>query len=128
MSSAPPWKEKIVGVLAGRDMKRLWFTHGMIRNGVLDEYPNHRRIPSSISVYLTNLIRTGHVERAIKPHHMFTDGRITQREYLYRWTGKAYDDKPYYGPFVNSDTLIQGRDIFLDNRTLPKWFRSMMMD
>jgi len=87
------WKEKILFVMnnKAKSGRFMWYSHAKIKLGLIDNFGLKRR---TVSVYLTSLVRTGHVERALVPSHM-KQGDDVAVSYLYRLTGKPF--KAYKG-------------------------------
>lgn len=125
------WKERIVGVFEGRIKKGEWFTHAKIME-LVDNGPYKK--PMSLTSYLIELVRTGHLERTIMPMSMKENRHYRpQREYLYRYTGKPYVKPDCFKKLHNekhTDESIAdmrlGSRIYLLNMKLPKWYRDMM--
>lgn len=130
------WKEKIVAVLSGQNVrgKPLWYSHKKImqlvsENEGYDISTKYR----SLSNYLLELVKSGHLERALKPPHLSSKVH-PDKEYLYRRTSKPYTRE--YMSLQSSknnftDAHIRGQEAFelwRKHKTLPKWFRRMMMD
>lgn len=130
------WKEKIVAVLTGQNSrgKPLWYSHKKIMQLVSDAEGYDISVKyRSLSNYLLELVKSGHLERTIKPAHL-SDKVQPNKEYLYRRTAKPYNRE--YMSLQSSknnltDAHIRGQEAFelwRKHRTLPKWFRRMMMD
>lgn len=138
INSTMTWKERVMLATSGRNNKGgfLWYSHKKIcelieeREGikVTDFY-------ATISGYLTQLVKSGHIERAAKPKHLSNRYHYgLKQEYLYRQTGKPFKRRfPYLSSSKNKDTLagdnaILAHEIWRLHRKLPKWFRRMMLD
>lgn len=132
------WKQRIMLATTGRNSRGvfLWYSHDLILKIVSEqEGINVRDTYRSLSCYLHGLVKSGHLERALKPRELSLkvqdDGRP---EYLYRQTGKPYlrgipvlkSCKNKHSVFVQRST--QGHELWRLHRKLPKWFRLMMMD
>lgn len=133
------WKERIMATVTGRNDRGafLWYSHDKIRGLIAEAegFDIKRHYKSGISPYLTALVKSGHLERAVKPRQLSNkvqdDGRP---EYLYRATGKAYArGMPHLSSSKNAhtnayDRSSQGHELWRLYPSLPKWFRRMMMD
>lgn len=133
------WKERIMAASTGRNSRGafLWYSHNKICEIINEQEGNNaKRGYRSLSVYLTGLVKSGHLERALKPHTMRSGvrGLSSIPEYVYRQTGKLYKRGiPALSSSKNEHTdaaLIsaQGHEIWRVHKTLPKWFRRMMLD
>lgn len=130
MEKLGTWKERIMFVFTGREKKGIWFSHKKIIEH-LD--CTNRNKPLSVTMYLLQLIRTGHLERAVKPAELReNDLYRPQVEYLYRWTGLKYvrpDNFTKIGGInsrVDPDAMRLGAEIWNNHPHLPKWFRDIM--
>lgn len=123
------WPEKVIAALHpfGTEKQGLWFTHGGIYKRLQErEGLRPDEMPQNLNQVLYGLVRSGHLERAIKPDKMRATYQ-TQQEYIYRRTAKAFEPKTIKGMNAPADDLERGRQIQLDSPRLPKWFRDMMM-
>ena len=112
----------------------LWYSHKKIITllSELDGY-NVKNKYRSMSAYLLELVKSGHLERTVAPPEVSKRMHGT-KEYLYRRTGKSF--KRGYLDLNSSkskftDACVKGikaHEIYRLNRNLPKWFRKMMMD
>lgn len=116
------WPEKVVSALHpfGTEKAGLWFTHGGIYKR-LQEREGLRpcEMPQNLNQVLYGLVRSGHLERALKPDKLRAAYQV-QQEFIYRRTSKPFTVK------VFREDIEQGRQIYLDSPRLPKWFRDMM--
>jgi hypothetical protein len=109
----------------GTEKAGLWFTHRgiynrMVRKGVCKA----RTVPSNLNVVITRLVRSGHIERALKPSRM---GVTTLRRFVYRRTSKAYKPKQYHFGNCHPSIVHKGRQLSLDHPKFPKWLRDMLI-
>lgn len=79
-------KEAIMRLLIASPGK--WFGSRAITTHLYAELGRNIK-PTS---YLLRLVKSGHIVRAYKPHHLITS-RYGKRELIYKWSGRAYCDK-----------------------------------
>jgi hypothetical protein len=124
------WKQRILTVMVGKNDRGipLWYSHKKICELLeLEE-------GAKISVYLTQMVKTGHVERARKPKGLSTKVYEHEPEYFYRVTGKPYVRSNVIKPGTKKEDAsilemaVQGHDLWRLYPTLPKWFRRLMYD
>ncbi len=118
------WGRKIVAALQpfGTGDQGAWFTHAALLRRVKD---HHQDTPQDLTHELYGLVKTGHIERAIRPDQV-QDKQVSRTEYIYRRTAKAYRPKEVKGMNAPIAAMDRARQIQLDNPRLPKWFRDMM--
>lgn len=134
------WKERIMLTTTGRNDKGgfLWYSHDMICRLISEaEGVQVHSVYRSLSCYLQGLVKSGHLERAIKPRHLSRKVQYDGKpEYLYRQTGKAFtrqDDqrlksgKNASNPKATQNAVLS-HELWRIHRGLPKWFRRMMLD
>lgn len=132
------WKERVMTSVTGRNDRGafLWYSHDKICALISEaEGVNVKAYYATISPFLTALVKSGHLERALKPRQLskkvYSDGMT---EYLYRATGKPFARGiPSLSSGKNAHTSAayrssQGHELWRLYPTLPKWFRRMMMD
>lgn len=132
------WKQRILLATSGRNDRGafLWYSHDLILKTINEaEGCQVKQVYRSLSVYLSQLVKSGHMQRAIKPPELSKKIHQTKiPEYLYRRTGKDYN--PDYARLrssknehTNASTNAGlGHELWRIHRNLPKWFRRMMMD
>ena len=133
------WKERVMAATTGRNSRGafLWYSHDKICCLIGEaEGLRVKDFYRSISAYLNDLVKSGHLERAVKPRHLSNKVRYDgKEEYLYRQTGKAYkrgnpgliSPKNQHSPVIERNALLS-HELWRLHRTLPKWFRRMMFD
>lgn len=79
-------KESVMRLLI--DNRGKWFSSHLITAHL------HVELGRNIkpTCYLLRLVKSGHVERACKPAHL-VKSKNGQKEFIYRWSGRAYHDK-----------------------------------
>lgn len=132
------WKERIMEAIGGRNTRGafLWYSHDKILDAIdKNEGINTRAIYRSLTCYLQGLVKSGHVERAVKPKELSRKVQYDHKqEYLYRKTGKPFTrGLPTLKSCKNelSGSYIKAQlshELWRIHRRLPKWFRDMMMD
>lgn len=118
------WPEKITLVLGDCGTEKRWMTHNAIQKRLQET--GYTGAPKSLATALRVLVKSGHVERALKPDHMQND---FHREYIYRRTAKPFKAKIMGARFRNgtkADDLQRAFQLRMDHPRLPKWFRDMM--
>jgi hypothetical protein len=140
MKTTLTWKERIMAATSGRNNREawLWYSHDRICSLISEaEGVEVKTFYRSLSAYLAELIKSGHLERAVKPSGLKSGvrGLSSIPEYLYRQTGKPFErvkfDRLRSGKNAHTDATlkaIQAHEIWRLNQRLPKWFRNMMMD
>lgn len=133
------WKERIMLATTGRNSRGagLWYSHDLICSLIGDiEGLRVKDFYRSISAYLRALVKSGHMVRAVKPRNLSGKVQYDGRdEYLYRQTGKPYtrgnpgliSPKNQHSPVIERNALLS-HELWRLHRTLPKWFRRMMLD
>lgn len=135
MKTTKTWKERIVAVMTGRNDRgvALWYTHKKIMNLVYAHFDVSKEY-RSLTPYLSALVKSGHLERTMKPPELSEKvSYTTQVEYLYRRTEKPYERK--YPSLKSSKNKyseaqirgVQAHELWRMYPTLPKWYRAMMM-
>lgn len=121
------WAEKVIESLkpVGTERQGLWFTHASLYKR-LQDYCSPEAMPDNLRQVLYDLVKSGHLERAVKPDKLKAAYQI-QQEYIYRLTGKPFKVKPLIGMNAPADDLQKAYQVKLDHPALPKWFRDMMM-
>jgi hypothetical protein len=135
------WKEKIIDALTGRNNRGdpLWYSHKKILELVSENEGHDVSQPyRSLSNYLLELVKSGHLERALTPPGVSNKkchGMEPGKAYLYRRTSKpfkrGYLNLKSSRNQYNSEVHIRGQEAFelwRKHKSLPKWFRRMMMD
>ena len=132
------WKERIMAATTGRNSRGafLWYSHDKISSLISEQEGfNVKEIYRSLSSYLQGLVKSGHLERAVKPRELSRKVQFDGRpEYLYRQTGKPYErGMPRLSSSKNAHTdaaykSSQGHELWRLYPKLPLWFRRMMMD
>ncbi len=132
------WKEYILDAMTGRNKKGipLWYDNATIMSEVSKLAGYDIRVKyKSLTCFLYDLTKTGHIERAVKPRELSKKVCYDpSKEFLYRVTGK-----PYVHRFGNLNTYknqgsnieavsTQAHNIWREHKTLPKWYRRMMLD
>lgn len=123
-------------VTGGRNARGdfLWYSHRKILDAIDQaEGINTGTVYRSLTVYLSQLVKGGHLIRAVKPHSLSRKvQRTSTPEYLYRQTGKPFkrglaltDGKALSSSHVKG---MQAHELWRVYRRLPKWYRDMMMD
>lgn len=134
------WKQRILAATSGRNDRGafLWYSHHLIKEKVFEAegLEKDQIYKSGLSPYLYALVKSGHLERAIKPPELTRKIKYDGRpEYFYRQTGKPYS--PDYARLKSSrnehnpqatNNAVLGHELWRLHRRLPKWFRRMMMD
>lgn len=122
-----PWSEKIVSALRpfGTEKAGLWFTHASLYRRVKD-HCSPEAMPDNLRQVLYDLVKSGHLERAVKPDK-FKAAYQPQQEYIYRLTGKPFTVKIVQALNAPADDVQRAYQLSLDHPALPKWFRTMMM-
>lgn len=110
------WPEKVIMALqpCGTEKAGLWFTHRAIQKRLQDHAGG---CPDNLAQVLYTLVKSGHIERAIKPEKIKAQ-YAPRHEYIYRRTGKAF--KP------GKPVMQQGFDVWVKYKRFPKWLRDMM--
>jgi hypothetical protein len=133
------WKEKIIAVMTGLNDrgKPLWYSHKKILDLISEaEGRDVSKTYRSLSNYLLELVKSGHLQRTIAPEgisNKLCHGTVAGKSYLYRRTSK-----PFVRGQVNlrseknklTDAHLRGmeaHDLWREYPELPKWFRIMMM-
>lgn len=133
------WKERVMAATSGRNVRGtfLWYSHDRICQAIGEaEGIRVKDFYRSVSAYLNGLVKSGHMERAVKPSGLREGvrGLSSIPEYLYRQTGKPFTRKtPSLSSSKNRHTnaqerAVQAHELWRLHRRLPKWFRDMMMD
>jgi hypothetical protein len=139
MKTTLTWKQRVMAATTGRNSRGafLWYSHDKICSLVSEqEGIDPHSIYRSLSAYLSGLVKSGHLERALKPPKLRQGirGLSSIPEYVYRQTGKPFArGVPVLSSSKNLHTeaarlSIQGHELWRLHRSLPKWFRRMMMD
>lgn len=82
--------------------------------------------------YLLRLVKSGHVQRAYKPAHLI-NSKNCQKEFIYRWSGRAYQDNIEYLKEFSYDDLLPVykaqvmRFLNAHYPDLPCWYQRMML-
>jgi len=120
------WPEKVMSALQpfGTEKQGLWFTHASLYRRVKD-HCSPEAMPNNLRQVLYDLVKSGHLERALKPDHIKAAYQ-SQREYIYRVTGKPFTVKPLSGLNAPGHDVQRAYQLKLDHPRLPKWFRDMM--
>lgn len=116
------WPEKVALALQpfGTEKPGQWFTHAAIVRRVNERYGTDL---IDAFQHLYDLIKSGHVVRAAKPHRIKDKfAPHTTPEYIYQRTGKAFKAKKT----MAGAALQKGLRTKWDHGRLPKWFRDMM--
>lgn len=110
------WPEKVMAIMqpCGTEKAGLWFTHRAIQKRLQDHGAG---VPDNLGQVLYALVKSGHIERAIKPERIKAR-HAPRQEYIYRITGKAF--KP------GNPIMQRGFDIWVKYPRFPKWLRDMM--
>jgi hypothetical protein len=115
----------------------LWYAHDKIVRAIEEaEGINVKETyQGGLACYLIGLVKSGHLQRAVKPPELSRKVQYDcKKEYLYRQTGKAYKRgipslKSHKNQFCDSHIRgQQSHELWRIHRTLPKWFRLMMLD
>ena len=132
------WKQRVMAAASGRNNRGafLWYSHDKICSIIGDEEGMRvKDFYRSISAYLNGLVKSGHLERAIKPRNLSRKVQYDGKpEYLYRQTGKVFKrGVPVMSSSKNIHTdaarlSSQAHELWRLHRALPKWFRRMMTD
>jgi hypothetical protein len=140
------WNEKIIDAMLGYEQKHyaclekkhsgvvekkhLWFTHRKVVECISENYETNST--TSLTCNMLRLIRTGHIERAVN-NDKTGKRRKPRTEYLYRLTGKPYKQLRRGTevfrrcPYVDLYRMDTAYRIWVENRHVPKWFRTMML-
>ena len=110
------WPEKVIMSLqpCGTEKAGLWFTHRAIQKRLQDHAGG---CPDNLAQVLYALVKSGHIERAVKPKSI-APKHGPRIEYIYRRTGKAF--KP------GKPVMQKGFDVWVKYKRFPKWLRDMM--
>lgn len=113
------WARKTIEALTpiGTEKAGLWFTHKAIKDRLKNRGYG---VPENLGQVLYGLVKSGHLERSMKPNHM-KGKQVYRNEFIYRHTGKPYREKKSMGK------VARGNQIRLDHPRLAKWFRDMMI-
>ena len=113
------WAGKTIDCLlpVGTEKQGLWFTHKAIKDRLKNRGYG---VPENLGQVLYGLVKSGHLERSMKPNHM-KGKQVYRNEFIYRRTGKPYREKKSMGK------VALGNQIRLDHPRLAKWFRDMMI-
>lgn len=133
------WKERVMAATTGRNDRGafLWYSHDKILKLIGEqEGVDVRRVYRSLSSYLSSLVKSGHLERAMKPKHLSRKLHYDPKgEYLYRQTGKPYKrgELGFMKCPKNQHSMIRhnavlSHELWRLHRNLPKWYRRMMLD
>ena len=132
------WKQRVMAATTGRNSRGafLWYSHDKICTLISEaEGIRVKDFYRSLSSYINGLVKSGHLERAIKPRELSKKVQYDGKpEYLYRQTGKPYTrGMPSLSSGKNAHTdaatiSSQGHELWRLHRTLPLWFRRMMTD
>lgn len=82
--------------------------------------------------YLLRLVKSGHVERAYKPHHLI-HSKNGRQEFIYKWSGRPYHDKIEaikrmpYDDLPPTDRAIIMRFLSAHYPGLPSSYQRMML-
>jgi len=131
MKKKNTWKELILAAMTGRNNRGipLWYDHAGIYRRLSEAHGEEAtRAYRSLSAYLLALVKSGHLERAIKPRHLSTKVQYDGKpEYLYRVTGKPFT-RGGLQECDNTRKAILAHDLWRMYPRLPKWYRRMMLD
>lgn len=120
-------KEAIMRLLMGESRKK-WYSSRAITVHLKAEIGRDIKPTSS----LLQLVKSGHIERAYKPPHLI-NSKNGKREYIYRWSGKAYHDQierlkklPYDDllPIYKAQVM---RFLNAHYPDMPDWYLRMML-
>lgn len=132
------WKERVMAATSGRNSRGafLWYSHDKICSLITEaEGFETKSVYRSLSAYLSELVKSGHLVRAIKPRELSLKVQYDGKpEYLYRQTGKPFvrgvpaliSSKNDHSEAARRSS--QAHELWRVHRALPKWFRCMMMD
>ncbi len=119
-------KEAIMRLLV--DNHRKWYSSQAITRHLNNRLGRNIKPTSS----LLRLVKSGHIERAYKPPHLI-NSKNCQKEFIYRWSGKAYRDKIErlkqlsYEDMCPTDRAIIMRFLNAHYPDLPGWYQRIML-